>query len=230
MDEESPERRVRSADTTEGQKKGGRRLKKLKKTTTEAPATTTPAEYDYYEYEDEEDELAEDPFMDGEFWPVEQCLNRTFDENFKYIRTKMNVNFSTIHIPVNVFKQSMEINMTAYWSEKMNEQFIENYRTDPGLSWQYFCSSTGLFRQYPAAYWTAPRLEDFFDCRLQSWYIMAAASSKDVVILLDTSGSMTGLRLEIATKLVESILDTFTDNDFFNIITFATKVSEKLLG
>ena len=53
---------------------------------------------------------------------------------------------------------------------------------------------------------------------------MAAASSKDVLILLDTSGSMTGLRLEIATKLVESILDTFTDNDFFNVITFATEV------
>ena len=107
----------------------------------------------------------------------------------------------------------------------LSRQFIENYRHDTDLTWQYFCSSTGLFRQYPAAFWSAPRLEDFFDCRLQSWYIMAAASSKDVVILLDTSGSMTGLRLEIATKLVESILDTFTDNDFFNVITFATKVS-----
>ena len=98
-----------------------------------------------------------------------------------------------------------------------------NYAADKDLSWQYFCSSTGLFRRYPAAYWTAPQLEDFFDCRLQSWYIMAAASSKDVLILLDTSGSMTGLRLEIATKLVAALLDTLTDNDFFNVITFATE-------
>lgn len=53
---------------------------------------------------------------------------------------------------------------------------------------------------------------------------MAAASPKDVIILLDNSGSMTGLRLEIGKKLIEFILDTFTDNDFFNILTFSNSV------
>ena len=225
------------------------KIKKLK--TTSAPtttiATTTIPEEDEDEESDEENTLGEDnsdedyriietneeedsddhdkiedPLKQG-YWDV-KCQNRAYDENFKTINTKINANFSTIHIPVNVFKQSMEINMTAFWSEELNSQFIKNYEKDNELSWQYFCSASGLFRQYPASYWTAPQLEDFFDCRLQSWYIMAAASSKDMLILLDSSGSMTGLRLEIATKLIESILDTLTDNDFFNVITFATSV------
>jgi uncharacterized protein with von Willebrand factor type A (vWA) domain len=52
---------------------------------------------------------------------------------------------------------------------------------------------------------------------------MAAASPKDVILLLDTSGSMTGLRLEIGKKLIEFILDTLSDNDFFNVLTFSNK-------
>ena len=157
------------------------------------------------------------------FWNV-SCINRTFDENFKNFQKGVNRNVSTVHVPINVYKQDIEINMTAYWTEQLNDQFRRNYDSDNELFWQYFCSSNGLFRRYPGAYWTVPAREDFFDCRLQSWYIMAAASSKDVLVLLDSSGSMTGSRLEIAKKLIESIMDTLSDNDFFNVFTFSNKV------
>ena len=49
-------------------------------------------------------------------------------------------------------------------------------------------------------------------------YIQAAAYPKDVVILLDSSGSMKGLRIEIAKATVEKILDTLGDDDFFNVV------------
>ena len=49
-------------------------------------------------------------------------------------------------------------------------------------------------------------------------YIQAAASPKDIVILVDTSGSMKGLRIEIAKATVAKIVDTLSDDDFFNVV------------
>lgn len=42
--------------------------------------------------------------------------------------------------------------------------------------------------------------------------------SKNVLILLDLSGSMLGQRFEIAKQTIEAIFDTMYDNDFFNIL------------
>ncbi|CAF0767753.1 unnamed protein product [Brachionus calyciflorus] len=203
------------------------KTRKPYKITTTTVTTTLTTPYIPMD-EDEEENLEEDGEgemgeydLSHEYWDV-QCINRTYDENFKSVQ-KVNRNESTIQVPINVYKQEISINMTAYWSEKLDEQFKKNYDEDNELLWQYFCSSNGLFRRYPAAYWSVNQ-NDFFDCRLQTWYIMAAASPKDALILLDVSGSMTGLRLEIGKKLIEFILDTFTDNDFFNILTFSNNV------
>jgi hypothetical protein len=199
---------------------------------TPSTTPTTPANQLLDESEERTDlEPFEDYLIDFEtmgyekspFWNV-TCINRTYDENFKNFQKGVNRNVSTIHVPTQVYKQEIIVNMTSYWTEALNEQFKKNYEGDNELFWQYFCSSIGLFRRYPGAYWTVPQYEDYFDCRLQSWYIMAAASAKDVLILLDVSGSMTGTRFVIAKKLFEAILDTLSDNDFFNVLVFSKTV------
>ena len=37
----------------------------------------------------------------------------------------------------------------VHWSEKLDEDFQLNYEEDPTLTWQYFGSATGFFRNYP---------------------------------------------------------------------------------
>jgi uncharacterized protein with von Willebrand factor type A (vWA) domain len=59
---------------------------------------------------------------------------------------------------------------------------------------------------------------DLFDCRSTEWFIDAATMSKNVLIMLDLSGSMLGQRFEIAKQTIEAIMDTLYDNDFFNVM------------
>lgn len=35
------------------------------------------------------------------------------------------------------------------WSKELDIPFLDNYKKDPTFSWQFFCSSTGVMRQFP---------------------------------------------------------------------------------
>lgn len=70
--------------------------------------------------------------------------------------------------------------------------------------------------------------KDLHDFRWSSWFVGAADSPKDVIILLDVSSSMSGLNKQLARRTVSTILDTLTDNDFVNVYTFAESTLELL--
>ena len=55
---------------------------------------------------------------------------------------------------------------------------------------------------------------------MRHWFTNAATSSKDIIILIEQSGSMVGTRLDIAIDVVRNILDTLTINDFVNVFSF----------
>lgn len=137
----------------------------------------------------------------------------------------VNLSKSAVHVPTNVYERASDVIRAIEWSEKLDPIFVDNYKQDPSLSWQYFGSATGFMRQYPAMSWYMDPV-DLFDCRTRSWYIEAATSPKDVLILMDTSGSMTGIRREIARHVINNILDTLGNNDFVNIITFSNVTKE----
>ncbi|XP_011260167.1 voltage-dependent calcium channel subunit alpha-2/delta-3 isoform X2 [Camponotus floridanus] len=137
----------------------------------------------------------------------------------------VNTTKSTVHVPTNVYERASDVIRAIEWSEKLDPIFVDNYNRDPSLSWQYFGSASGFMRQYPAMSWYMDPV-DLFDCRTRSWYIEAATSPKDILILMDTSGSMTGMRREIARHVINNILDTLGNNDFVNIITFSNVTKE----
>ncbi|XP_077459637.1 voltage-dependent calcium channel subunit alpha-2/delta-3 isoform X1 [Stigmatopora argus] len=143
------------------------------------------------------------------------------EPNDHFNNLSVNLSLSVVQVPTNMYNKDPDIVNGVYWSEALNKVFVENFERDPTLIWQYFGSAKGFFRQYPGVKWHPDENGVIgFDCRNRKWYIQAATSPKDVVILVDVSGSMKGLRLTIARQTVSSILDTLGDDDFFNIIAY----------
>lgn len=140
----------------------------------------------------------------------------------------INLSISSVHVPSNVYDRAKNVIKAIKWSEMLDNIFDSNYKRDPSLLWQYFCSSTGFLRQFPATKWKWIDPVDLYDCRIRHWYIGAANSPKDIIILIDNSGSMMGQKKDIARHIVENILDTLTANDFVNIFTFSDQIDDIL--
>ncbi|CAI5636014.1 unnamed protein product [Oreochromis niloticus] len=147
------------------------------------------------------------------------------EENEHFNKLPVNIQQSNIQVPTNVYNRDPDILNGVFMSEALNDVFADNFQEDPTLTWQYFGSSTGFFRLYPGIQWTPDENGVVtFDCRNRNWYIQAATSPKDVVIVVDVSGSMKGLRLTIAKHTINTILDTLGENDFVNIIAYSDYV------
>uniref|UniRef100_A0A8C7K1A6 Calcium voltage-gated channel auxiliary subunit alpha2delta 4 n=1 Tax=Oncorhynchus kisutch TaxID=8019 RepID=A0A8C7K1A6_ONCKI len=147
------------------------------------------------------------------------------EENEHFNKLQVNTLQSDIQVPTNVYNKDPGILNGVYMSEALNDVFVDNFQKDPTLTWQYFGSATGFFRLYPGIAWTPDENGVVtFDCRNRNWYIQAATSPKDIIIVVDVSGSMKGLRLTIAKHTINTILDTLGENDFVNVIAYSDYV------
>jgi len=160
-----------------------------------------------------------------EFWaPGYSRMALTANKHFSGI--PVNTTYSSVHVPTNVYDGEPKVINAIDWSKLLDDTFKDNYERDPSLSWQYFGSSTGFLRQYPAMKWLMYEDDpDMYDARMRDWYIKTAASPKDIIILLDVSGSMTGLRKEIAKHVVLNIMETLSEDDYLTVLTFADETT-----
>ncbi|KAJ8736160.1 hypothetical protein PYW08_006816 [Mythimna loreyi] len=180
------------------------------------------AKYSNFFYEDEADR----PVPDGEVeLPIyvqqnsTRFINVSLEKDSHFYNINVNTNISCVHVPTNIFDLESTALNAILWSRDLNEIFEQNYNADPSLSWQYFGSAHGILRFYPGMQWNT-REVDTYDCRVMSWYIEAATCSKDMIILFDISGSMTGFKNYVARRTLRSLLDTLSNNDYVNVYTF----------
>ncbi|KAL8582549.1 hypothetical protein ACOMHN_063147 [Nucella lapillus] len=137
-----------------------------------------------------------------------------------HFKQPINFNFSSVHIPVEIYDGDTEILNGLQWTAALDEQFRKNFEEDNEMLWQFFGSQSGFMRTYPASVWNTHNDVDLFDVRRQSWYTQGSSSPKDMMILIDTSGSTHGQALQLMKNAVKSILDTLGENDFVNIVEF----------
>uniref|UniRef100_A0A3Q3Q496 VWFA domain-containing protein n=1 Tax=Monopterus albus TaxID=43700 RepID=A0A3Q3Q496_MONAL len=147
-------------------------------------------------------------------------LEFVYDPNFK---NNVNYSYTAVQIPTDIYKGAPVILNELNWTQALEKVFMENSREDPSLLWQAFGSATGVTRYYPATPWKAPDKIDLYDVRRRPWYIQGASSPKDMVILVDVSGSVSGLTLKLIKASVMEILDTLSDDDYVNVARFNEK-------
>ncbi|KAM8883598.1 voltage-dependent calcium channel subunit alpha-2/delta-1-like isoform 1-T1 [Synchiropus picturatus] len=148
------------------------------------------------------------------------------DPDFKRL---VSYNTTAVHIPTDIYEGSTIILNELNWTEALEDVFRKNKEEDPSLLWQVFGSATGLARYFPASPWidsskSANKI-DLYDVRRRPWYIQGAASPKDMLILVDASGSVSGLTLKLIRTSVSKMLETLSDDDFVNVVYFNDKAT-----
>ncbi|XP_076578185.1 voltage-dependent calcium channel subunit alpha-2/delta-1a isoform X3 [Chaetodon auriga] len=148
------------------------------------------------------------------------------DPDFKRL---VSYNTTAVHIPTDIYEGSTIILNELNWTEALEEVFRKNKEEDPSLLWQVFGSATGLARYYPASPWmnssNSANKIDLYDVRRRPWYIQGAASPKDMLILVDASGSVSGLTLKLIRTSVSKMLETLSDDDYVNVVYFNDKAT-----
>ncbi|XP_054845021.1 voltage-dependent calcium channel subunit alpha-2/delta-1 isoform X1 [Eublepharis macularius] len=131
---------------------------------------------------------------------------------------------AAVHIPTDIYEGSTIVLNELNWTGALDDVFRKNREEDQTLLWQVFGSATGLARYYPASPWVdksrTQNKIDLYDVRRRPWYIQGAASPKDMLILVDASGSVSGLTLKLIRTSVIEMLETLSDDDFVNVVSF----------
>lgn len=102
-----------------------------------------------------------------------------------------------------------------YWAQ----YGIENPEMHVGMS-------SGAFRFYPARH---NETCNTYDPRIRPWYVAGSSGPKNVVLILDTSGSMEGIRLYFLKQAAIRIIDTLTIGDRIVLIPFSTKAQPEYI-
>ncbi|KAL3927885.1 MAG: hypothetical protein SGARI_005199 [Bacillariaceae sp.] len=106
-----------------------------------------------------------------------------------------------------------------YFAEKTenDRSFWADYEIDsPSM---HVGMSSGAFRLYPGR---ANETCGSYDPRIRPWYVAGSSGPKNVLLMLDVSGSMDGIRLYFLKQAAIRIVDTLTIGDRIALIPFST--------
>ncbi|CAD5119851.1 DgyrCDS8435 [Dimorphilus gyrociliatus] len=148
---------------------------------------------------------------------------RENEEGFVYeerLMRNVSYNSSSVHIPVEIYEGDLHILNDLKWTNKLDEVWYNNSKNYDNMLLQYFGSQTGVLRVFPGIKWS--NIEpDLYDVRRRPWYTQGASSPKDMLILIDTSGSTYGQALSLIKETAKSLISTLGQNDYVAVANFS---------
>ena len=92
---------------------------------------------------------------------------------------------------------------------------------EPPHRWAYFANYNGIMKSYPSTKVDCGN----YDPRYRPWYVAATSGRKNVIVIMDVSGSMgegNPSRISLAKEAASSVINTLGPADTAAVITFAT--------
>ncbi|XP_053377482.1 VWFA and cache domain-containing protein 1-like isoform X2 [Mercenaria mercenaria] len=150
---------------------------------------------------------------------LDECCQATGNVYNERFRSTVNTNDACITISEN------SPSTIRYPTQSIVEVMKENYRDNPELKWQYLGTEDGILLNYPSFKFSACR---DYDPRFRPFYVSSATPvQKDVVVVIDKSGSMSALHnnqplIQIAKQAAITVLQTLNPNDRFSVVAFSS--------
>jgi hypothetical protein len=102
----------------------------------------------------------------------------------------------------------------------------DQVRKHPQTGWVFLgMQETAMYRTWPALYQcrSEAQCSGCSDPRYRGWYASTASGPKDVVIVIDTSGSMSSSnRMYYAKEAALWVINTLSENDFAQVVAFSS--------
>ncbi len=155
-------------------------------------------------------------------FPPQTCsllYNRTECECSETKDSKISLEEGVVAIPDYSNRNDPYITEMACLLSGMDRLFKDSFGFSNGTRWQYVATYNKVYRKYPAS----PICN--FDPTKRPWFQAAATGAKNVLILMDNSGSMMNSSLSFAKKAAKDIVETLTINDWVGLITFNNKAT-----
>ena len=141
--------------------------------------------------------------------PTECCEIANSPKRLEYdSRFRNKVDFARLCVKVSESAPSYR----QYVADSVLSEMKDIMRQYSVIKWQYFASEEGMLANFPA-------FEDKEDCRsydprFRPFYVETATPEpKDVVLVIDTSGSMHGDRIVVAKAAAKTVLSTMNPRD-----------------
>jgi hypothetical protein len=140
--------------------------------------------------------------------------NRTECECMEVKDSKISLVEGVVAIPNYSKKNDTGISEMACLVSGMDHLFKDSFGFSNGTRWQYVATYNKVFRKFPAS----PICN--FDPTKRPWFQTAATGAKNVLILMDNSGSMMNASLSYAKSAAKGVVETLTINDWVGLVTF----------
>ncbi|XP_078074535.1 VWFA and cache domain-containing protein 1 isoform X2 [Mustelus asterias] len=104
----------------------------------------------------------------------------------------------------------------------LNTVLADNFKSNPGIKWQYFSSEEGIFTIFPAHKF---RCKSGYEHRSRPVYVSTVRpQSKHIVVVVDHGALATDIQLQIAKDAAQVILTSIDEHDKISVLAVADTV------